>query len=59
MAQKVYSVYGRNGYEGPWTFINWYVGKRDAEDERSRLRYHYSETKLLREFDYEARSRRR
>ncbi len=54
----VYSVYGRNGYVGPWTFLNWFANKRAADDEANRHRYMWSERKVLREFEYEARSRK-
>lgn len=55
--RKVYSVYGRKGYEGPWTYVTYRFAKRDAEDARQRVRYEWSETRLLREFEYEARAR--
>ena len=55
--RKVWSVYARRNYEGPWTFINWYTGKRAANDEADRLRFMWDERKVIAEFEYEARSR--
>lgn len=58
MKQKqVYVLEGRNGYSGPWTFMQWFASKRSAEDARMRQRFAFTEVRVVKEWEYLAKER--
>lgn len=57
--RKVYSVYVRPfGTHGTnaWKFYRWFATKRAALEEKQRRAFDFTETKIIPEFDYEAKA---